>query len=89
MKATMHLAGAAFLIGAWCMGQAASATAGRSSSSIRMATPPPKATIARLDPTLKPAQETRLRVGKEDLTIHFGGHRASATISKNSHLWSK
>ena len=33
--------------------------------------PAAKGVLARLDPTLKPAQETRLRVLKEDLTIRF------------------
>ncbi|MGA2063462.1 MAG: hypothetical protein ABSG86_00755 [Thermoguttaceae bacterium] len=34
--------------------------------------PAAKGVLARLDPTLKPTQETRLRVVKEDLGIHFG-----------------
>jgi hypothetical protein len=34
--------------------------------------PAAKGVLARLDPTLKPARETRLRVVKEDLTILFG-----------------
>ena len=34
--------------------------------------PAAKGVMARLDPTLKPARETRLRVVKEDLTILFG-----------------
>ena len=33
--------------------------------------PAAKGVLARLDPTLKPAQETRLRVVKEDLTVRF------------------
>jgi hypothetical protein len=33
--------------------------------------PAAKGVLARLEPTLKPAQETRLRVVKEDLTIRF------------------
>ena len=34
--------------------------------------PAAKGVLARLDPTLKPARETRLRVVKEDLTIQLG-----------------
>lgn len=34
--------------------------------------PAAKGVLARLDPSLKPAREERLRVLKEDLTIHFG-----------------
>ena len=33
--------------------------------------PAAKGVLARLDPTLKPARETRLRVVKEDLTVCF------------------
>ena len=34
--------------------------------------PAAKGVLARLDPSLKPARETRLRVVKEDLTVRFG-----------------
>ncbi len=34
--------------------------------------PAAKGVLARLDPSLKPVRETRLRVLKEDLTVHFG-----------------
>ena len=37
--------------------------------------PAAKGVLARLDPTLKPARETRLRVVKEDLTVRFGADR--------------
>ena len=37
--------------------------------------PAAKGVLARLDPSLKPARETRLRVVKEDLTITFGQER--------------
>ncbi len=35
--------------------------------------PAARGVLARIDPNLKPARETRLRVVKEDLTITFGG----------------
>ena len=37
--------------------------------------PAAKGVLARLDPSLKPAQETRLRVVKEDLTVKFENDR--------------
>ena len=71
MRTTMHLAGAAFLIGAWCMGQAALGNGGPFVVKHPNGDPAAKGVLARLDPTLKPAQETRLRVIKEDLTLRF------------------
>jgi len=43
--------------------------------------PAAKGTLARLDPTLKPARETRLRVVKEDLTISFDRNQFSGMRS--------
>ena len=40
--------------------------------------PAAKGVLARLDPSLKPARETRLRVVNEDLTITFGRQRFGA-----------
>ncbi len=44
--------------------------------------PAAKGVLARLDPTLKPAQETRLRVVQEDLTIMFPRRPSSAAINR-------
>jgi len=43
--------------------------------------PAAKGVLARLDPTLKPAQETRLRVVKEDLTVRFGTDRQTLDMA--------
>jgi hypothetical protein len=45
--------------------------------------PAAKGVLARLDPDLKPARETRLRVIKEDLKVTFGGERPFARAPKN------
>jgi len=44
--------------------------------------PAAKGVLARLDPTLKPAEETRLRVVKEDLDILFGTDRFRGTTAE-------
>ena len=69
MKRAIRLAGAAFLIGAWCT--AALGNGGPFVVKDPHGDPAAKGVFARLDPTLKPAQETRLRVVKEDLTVCF------------------
>ena len=48
--------------------------------------PAAKGVLARLDPSLKPARETRLRVVKEDLTIAFSPERMSLGRDKAKRL---
>ena len=45
--------------------------------------PAAKGVLARLDPDLKPARETRLRVIKEDLKVTFGRERPFGRAGKN------
>ena len=71
MKTAIRLAAATFLIGAWCVGHWALGNGGPFVVKDPHGDPAAKGVLARLDPTLKPAQETRLRVVKEDLTVCF------------------
>ena len=63
---------AAFLLGGVLAGHWAFGNGGPFVVKYPSGDPAAKGVLARLDPTLKPAQETRLRVVKEDLTIGFG-----------------
>ena len=71
MKTAIRLAAATFLIGAGCVGHWALGNGGPFVVKDPHGDPAAKGVLARLDPTLKPAQETRLRVVKEDLTVCF------------------
>ena len=62
---------AACLLGALSTAQLALGNGGPFVVKYPSGDPAAKGVLARLDPTLKPAQETRLRVVKEDLTIRF------------------
>jgi hypothetical protein len=46
--------------------------------------PAAKGVLARLDPDLKPARETRLRVIKEDLKVTFGRERPFGRVGKST-----
>ena len=70
MKTAIRLA-AASLVVAWCAGHWAFGNGGPFVVKYPNGDPAAKGVLARLDPTLKPARETRLRVLKEDLTIRF------------------
>ena len=59
------------VLAALCTGQAALGNGGPFVVKYPSGDPAAKGVLARLDPTLKPAEETRLRVVKEDLTIRF------------------
>jgi hypothetical protein len=72
--ATTWTVTAALLVGLW----AADWAAGNGGPFVVKAPngdPAAKGVLARLDPTLKPARETRLRVVKEDLTVQFNHPR--------------
>ena len=71
MKTAIRLAAAAFLIGAWAAAQWAFGNGGPFVVKDPHGDPAAKGVMARIDPTLQPAQETRLRVVKEDLTVCF------------------
>jgi len=77
MRVTMatKLALAASLLVGVCAGHWAFGNGGPFVVKYPSGDPAAKGVLARLDPTLKPAQETRLRVVKEDLTVRFGTDR--------------
>ncbi len=62
---------AAALLAALCVGKWALGNGGPFVVKAPNGDPAAKGVLARLDPTLKPAREERLRVVKEDLTIRF------------------
>ena len=66
---------AAFLLGGVLAGHWAFGNGGPFVVKYPSGDPAAKGVLARLDPTLKPARETRLRVVKEDLTVRFGTDR--------------
>jgi len=71
MRTAMAARVAAFLLGALCTVQVAFGNGGPFVVKYPSGDPAAKGVLARLEPTLKPAEETRLRVVKEDLTIRF------------------
>jgi hypothetical protein len=71
MRTAMATRLTAFLLGVLSVVPAAFGNGGPFVVKYPSGDPAAKGVLARLDPTLKPAQETRLRVVKEDLTIRF------------------
>ncbi len=71
MRTAMAAKLTAFLLGVLCVVQAALGNGGPFVVKYPGGDPAAKGVLARLDPTLKPAEETRLRVVKEDLAIRF------------------
>ncbi len=71
MRTATRLAVAVCLLGGFCVAPWAFGNGGPFVVKSPNGDPAAKGVLARIDPTLKPAQETRLRVLKEDLTIRF------------------
>ena len=82
MKAAMATKlAAAFLLGGALAGHWAFGNGGPFVVKYPSGDPAAKGVLARLDPTLKPAQETRLRVVNEDLTVCFGIGQRNVTAA--------
>ena len=77
MKAAMTGLAAAFLLGGALAGHWAFGNGGPFVVKYPSGDPAAKGVLARLDPSLKPGKETRLRVVKEELGVTFGSRAFS------------